>query len=373
MGNTSLWDVARGRQVVTIPAREGLRIHSLAFDPTGQHLALARQDGNIIIWNTAKRRDDVALTGHEGDVYSVAFSPDGARLASTGADAEVRLWDWRKGITERTLRAFDPSPGRAVAFAPGGDLLAAADHAGEIRVWDLMSDGEAPAATAAHTGPIRALAFGKGGDVLAAGDEQGTALLWRWRSAEPIPLGTHGRWVTGLAFTPDGNQLVSAGQDGTVRIWPASAQATVDLACVRAADAVGGTTIEEWSQFMPKSSGEPPCFGAQGRAWVESKRLEQPRAPIPAGSLLPKAGPPVIFYFEALPGAQVAEGDSVWLRWNLANAKEAYLYTGEEEAGVVAPDEKSVIPAGVTTYRLVARNDQGETVRTLTVTPVKPH
>ena len=60
------------------------------------------------------------------------------------------------------------------------------------------------------------------------------------------------------------------------------------------------------------------------------------------------------------------------LRWDLANAKEAYLYAGEEESGVVAPEERSVVPTGTTTYRLVARNDQGETERTVMVTPVKP-
>ena len=123
---------------------------------------------------------------------------------------------------------------------------------------------------------------------------------------------------------------------------------------------------------MPKSLGEPPCPGAQGRTWVESDRLAPPRSPIPAGSLLPTPGPPVIFYFEALPGEQVPAGESVLLRWDLANAREAYLYAGEEESGVVAPEERSVVPAGTTTYRLVARNDQGETERSVTVTLVKP-
>ena len=260
-----------------------------------------------------------------------------------------------------------------MAFAPGGDLLAAADHAGEIRVWDLMSDGEAPVATATNTGPIRALAFAKGGDVLAAGDEQGAVLLWRWRSAEPIPLGTHGRWVTGLAFTPDGEQLVSAGQDGTVRIWPASAQATVDLACVRAADAVGGTTTEEWSQSCPSLPVSRPVSARKAAPGSNPSGWSSPARRSRLAACCRKPARPSSSTSRPCRAAQVAEGDSVLLRWNLANAKEAYLYTGEDEAGVVAPDEKSVIPAGVTTYRLVARNDQGETVRTLTVTPVKPH
>jgi hypothetical protein len=284
------------------------------------------------------------------------------------------VWDWREGIAERTLWAGN-SPGSAVAFTPGGDHLAAANHAGEIRVWDLAAGSEDPVAAATHTSPIRALAFSPDGAGLATGDEQGTTVLWRWRTAEPIPLGTHGRRVTGLAFTPDRYELVSAGQDGTVRVWPATAPTTVDLACARAASAMSEaneTLTEQWFQSVPKSFGMPPCSEVQSRSWVAAERLSPARASIPAGSLLLQPGPPVIFYFEALPGSQVIEGNPVLLRWDLANAKEAYLYVGEEESGVVAPEERSFAPTETTTYRLVARNDQGETERTLTVTPVKP-
>ncbi len=209
-GVTSLWDVARGNPVATIPAREGIRVHSLAFDPTGEHLALARQDGTIAVWNTVEGQDEATLTGPWSDVYSVAFSPDGARLSATGVDAKVWLWDWRKSVLERSLWA-GKSPGRAVAFAPDGVHLASANQAGEIRVWNLAAGGDDPVASATNTSPIRALGFSPDSSGLASGDEQGVVALWRWRSAESIPLGTHRRWVTGLAFAPDGQQLVELG------------------------------------------------------------------------------------------------------------------------------------------------------------------
>ena len=241
-GVTSLWDITRGSQVATIPAREGIRVHSLAFDPIGEHLALARQDGSIIVWNTVAQQVEATLTGPGGDVYSVAFSPDGARLASTGADAQVRLWDWRKGISERVLPA-GKSPGMAVAFAPDGVHLAAADHAGEIRVWNLTTGSEDPVAAATNASPIRALTFSPDGSSLATGDESGAVAAWKLDASEPVRLGEHGRWVTGLAFTPDSQQLVSTGQDGTVRVWPASAQATVELACRARSERNGGRGV----------------------------------------------------------------------------------------------------------------------------------
>jgi hypothetical protein len=55
------------------------------------------------------------------------------------------------------------------------------------------------------------------------------------------------------------------------------------------------------------------------------------------------------------------QGDDIMLRWELANAKEAYLRYDDKEKGVVSPGEKTVTPDHDTTYVLDVTNDNGET------------
>jgi len=61
-------------------------------------------------------------------------------------------------------------------------------------------------------------------------------------------------------------------------------------------------------------------------------------------------------------------GESVVLSWNLSDAEGAYLrYNGLEE-GVVAPGSKTVSPTSTTVYKLVARNEGGESVSEIIIT-----
>ncbi len=91
-GTARLWDVVGQREPVVLRGHAG-RVFSAVFSSDGTRVLTASEDATARVWHVSAREAPLILRGHEGYVMSAAFSSDGARVITTGADRTARIWD----------------------------------------------------------------------------------------------------------------------------------------------------------------------------------------------------------------------------------------------------------------------------------------
>lgn len=157
------------------------RIYDIAFSPADVSLVASTNVNNSIkLWNLKKLSEPQAvLNGHTDVVKSIVFSPSGELLASAGLDGEVILWDIASAAKISSFKATC----LAIAISPNGHVLATAGH--HLQLWDIrnpkkitkMSTLPHDESTTDHTW-IWTVDFSPDGKWLAYGDEAGNLKVW---------------------------------------------------------------------------------------------------------------------------------------------------------------------------------------------------
>ncbi|KAJ2235925.1 general transcription repressor [Coemansia sp. RSA 485] len=235
---TQIWNVATGKKECFLadenaPKNGDLYIRAVCFSPDGKYLVTGAEDKQIRIWDVQKRSIKHVLSGHEQDIYSLDFSPDGSMILSGSGDRTVRLWNLETGKEVYKFTIDDMGPKDAgvtsVAFSPNGKLVAAASLDKMIRLWDVTTatplqriDG--------HKDSVYAVAFSPDGQSLLSGSLDKTLRIWdlgrygpNGRPGEMVTcrstLVGHKDFVLSVAYSPDGNWIVSGSKDRGVQFW----------------------------------------------------------------------------------------------------------------------------------------------------------
>jgi WD40 repeat protein/serine/threonine protein kinase len=189
----------------------GLR--AVAFAPDGQRLVTGSIDSTARVWDANTGQELLCLRGHGNDVRAVAYAPDGRWLVTGSIDGTARIWDAARGHKLRTLQSPHTSPIWAVAVTPDSQRVLAGCQDGTARVWDAMSGRELLTLTG-----LPALGAGTVGLLItppALGPVLAASALYPGRTG-------HTHAVRGVAVTPDGKRLVTAGEDNLLMIWDAA-------------------------------------------------------------------------------------------------------------------------------------------------------
>ncbi len=118
------------------------QITHIAFDPAGQQIATACENGTVHLWDLASGKPLHRLDAHTGSAFAVCFSPDGRYLASGGMDGKAILWNLTDDSQAWSIQAHNAAI-RSITFSPDGNRVLTASEDRTARIWEASTGGGA--------------------------------------------------------------------------------------------------------------------------------------------------------------------------------------------------------------------------------------
>jgi len=154
---------------------------------------------------------------HGDRAHSVAFSPDGS-LVAAGLYLEARLYSLDDYSLVRSIEYRHSVDD--LAFSPDGEMLGAGQGVYGVR---LSNVADGAAVRDLHGGYEGRVAFSPDGETVVTGNRSG--LVWQWRVEDGEQLG---EWsvedpenTRAVAYAPTGEMVASGHYDGSVYLWDA--------------------------------------------------------------------------------------------------------------------------------------------------------
>ncbi|MFD7323204.1 AAA family ATPase [Streptomyces sp. NPDC059875] len=267
-------------------------VQAIAFSPTAPVLAVSDMNGwrdanhkapAVRIYDIANPRRPRQIARIEATTTHLDFSPDGETLLLTdspfadpdapqpAADDELEGWD----LTDPAYpeqRWARPVPGGTgslnVAFRPDGKLLAMSDGAGTLRLWRFEGNRLTNELSRLRVGRyVSPVAFSPDGTHLALLGQNPLDEFDRrpeiWDVTDPkaperqyyLPPSNSGD-VYALRFSPDGEFLALVRASAGIELWDTHPERDIDDLCASAGDPINA---QQWKQYLPDRPYQPPC------------------------------------------------------------------------------------------------------------------
>jgi len=215
-------------------------IGRLVFSLDGRHLAAADDSKalaqmsvasdtkrTVRVWDMgARKQTHFFPTDEDGLPVSLTFSADARALMAGFSEGPIKLWPL-DGPGEAAHFLGHSGWVRGLAMLTNGQTLVSAGP--DIRFWDVRTRRETDKLNP-RTGEYNCLALSSDGRRFATGAGDGLISIWDVASHQEVAtLEGHKEQVMQLAFTPDGDHLVSVSKD-QLRVWRAASPAETDAA-----------------------------------------------------------------------------------------------------------------------------------------------
>jgi len=247
-----IWDIRKGELLYQVT---GEMQNDNPFSENSQYFAIASDPSTVKVFRTAKEESVYTFNRHE-KIETVQFIQND-RLLAAGNDRSMHLWSMTSGQELKMIRTYSGS-GCANYFDlqnnPIFSITTTFQHiienkdrlsvlcnftkvdwmrafyvdetsgnlayGGNIQLFVRTGSGNELAMEGVNLHNVVSAALHPAGNLLAAAYDDHTIHIWDTQTRQEImTLFGHNDFVTDLRFSPDGEFLISASLDGTIRVW----------------------------------------------------------------------------------------------------------------------------------------------------------
>jgi len=149
----------------------------------------------------------------------VVFAPDSRHVLTADGDHRVLMWDVETG--KPTVICEQGLASRGIAVSPDGSLVAACGRGDPIIHLLNTNTAQIVRTFSGHTDEVPDMAFSPNGRHLLSGSIDKTVRKWDVETGKELLNLEHLHMVNGVAFSPDGNRVVSTARHWLV-LWDAA-------------------------------------------------------------------------------------------------------------------------------------------------------
>jgi len=222
-GKTAYYSLEYGNGVALLDLETGRRLHSFyeygdfgEFSPDGKSIVV-EDDGGALLWDIAAAKPLRKFPEEAREFSCGVFSCDGKKLllgteGTRDNPSRIIEFDIESGGKQRVINAFKSRVGAVGYAGQSGSFFATSYNSDEdaLKIWKANNDE--PARTLSiDDGNPRSAAVDPNGSLMVEGATE-MSRIWDVKSGRRLGvLATHHGWVHHVAFSADGQKIISAG------------------------------------------------------------------------------------------------------------------------------------------------------------------
>lgn len=176
--------------------------------------------GHLHVLDMQQRQETRNIEAHRAGIFDLALN--GNKIISAGGEGCLKVWD-RETLTLLANIQHSDKKARVIAFHPTLPQMAVGYSDATIRVFDSNSF-ELLQEINGHSNTVMALAYSPNGEFLLSGGLDAVLKIWKvYKGFAPVQtINAHWLHINAIQYSPAGQYFATASMDKTLKIWDAN-------------------------------------------------------------------------------------------------------------------------------------------------------